>query len=187
MNWRHRTERKFESFSDLVFENSKKTIVAILLVVFALGSQLPQLTMDTSTEGFLHKADPMRLAYDDFRDQFGRDEKLLVAIKTDNIFDLGFLNKLEKLHNRLENELTEFGAQDVNSLINARNTYGNKDSLIVEDLFEELPKNQADINPQKQRALNNPLFENLLYSKDQTFTTIVIDTQTYSSDRKSVV
>ncbi len=181
MSWRHRSERKFESFSDLIFENSKKTIVAILLLVFSLGSQLPTLTMDTSTEGFLHKTDPMRLAYDDFRDQFGRDEKLLVAIKTENIFKLDFLTKLEKLHKRLENELTEFGAQDVNSLINARNTYGSKDSLIVEDLFEELPDTQAAIDPQKQRALNNPLFENLLYSQDQTFTTIVIDTQTYSS------
>lgn len=181
MNWRHRSERKFESFSDLVFENSKKTIIAILLLVFALGTQLPNLTMDTSTEGFLHKTDPMRIAYDEFRDQFGRDEKLLIAIKTDNIFDLAFLKKLEKLHTRLERELPEFGAKDVNSLINARNTYGDEDSLIVEDLFEELPDTQAAIDLQKQRALNNPLFENLLYSQDQTFTTIVIDTQTYSS------
>ena len=179
MNWRHQVERKFENFSDLIFENSKKTIVIILLLVFAFASQLPTLTMDTSTEGFLHKTDPMRLAYDDFRDQFGRDEKLLIAINTDNVFDLQFLKKLEKLHTRLENELPYI--TDVNSLINARNTYGNKDSLIVEDLFEELPDSQAKMNPQKLRALNNPLFENLLYSKDQTFTTIVIDTQTYSS------
>ncbi len=179
MNWRYQAERKFENFSDLIFENSKKTIATILLLVFAFGSQLPTLTMDTSTEGFLHKTDPMRLAYDDFRDQFGRDEKLLIAINTDNVFDLQFLKKLEKLHTRLENELPYIA--DVNSLINARNTYGNKDSLIVGDLFEELPDTQAQINPQKQRALNNPLFENLLYSKDQTFTTIVIDTQTYSS------
>lgn len=179
MNWRHRTERKFESFSNFIFENSKKTIVAILLLVVALGSQLPTLTMDTSTEGFLHKTDPMRLAYDDFRDQFGRDEKLLVAIKTNDIFHLDFLKKLEKLHKKLENELPYI--TDVNSLINARNTYGNQDSLIVEDLFEELPNNQADIDKQKQRAINNPLFKNLLYSEDQTFTTIVIDTQTYSS------
>ncbi|MDC9727288.1 MAG: MMPL family transporter, partial [Candidatus Thioglobus sp.] len=85
----------------------------------------------------------------------------------------------QKLHQQLENELPYI--TDVNSLINARNTYGNQESLIVEDLFEALPTNQADIEPQKQRALNNPLFENLLYSKDQTFTTIVIDTQTYSS------
>jgi len=156
MNWRHRTERKFESFSDLIFENSKKTIFAILLIVFAFGSQLPTLTMDTSTEGFLHKTDPMRLAYDDFRDQFGRDEKLLIAIETENIFDIQFLKRLKKLHNKLELELPYIA--DVNSLINARNTCGDNDSLIVEDLFEDLPANQADINPQKQRALNNPLF-----------------------------
>jgi predicted RND superfamily exporter protein len=135
--------------------------------------------MDTSTEGFLHESDPMRLAYDEFRDQFGRDEKLLVAVKTKDVFDLNFLKKLEKLHKRLENELPYI--EEVNSLINARNTYGDKDSLIVEDLFEELPKTQADLAPQKQRAINNPLFKNLLYSEDLTFTTLVIDTQTYSS------
>jgi len=44
-----------------------------------------------------------------------------------------------------------------------------------------LPKVQADLAPQKQRAINNPLFKNLLYSEDLTFTTLVIDTQTYSS------
>ncbi len=64
--------------------------------------------MDTSTEGFFHKTDPMRIAYDEFRDQFGRDEKLLIAIKTDNIFDIDFLNKLEKLHKKLENKLTVY-------------------------------------------------------------------------------
>ncbi|MDB2589629.1 efflux RND transporter permease subunit [Candidatus Thioglobus sp.] len=189
MNWRHRTERKFESFSDLIFTNSKKTIFAILLLVAAFGSQLPNLTMDTSTEGFLHKTDSMRVAYDEFRDQFGRDEKLLVAIKTSNVFDLNFLKKLEKLHVRLENELTPY-ITDVNSLINARNTYGDQESLIVEDLFEALPDTQEQIEPQKQRALNNPLLENLLFSEDQTFTTIVIDTQTYSlldADGKLIV
>ena len=179
MNWRHKTERKFEDFSDLIFENSKKTIAAILFIVLAFATQLPTLTMDTSTEGFLHKTDPMRVAYDEFRDQFGRDEKLLVAIKTNNVFHLDFLKKLEKLHKKLENELPYI--TDVNSLINARNTYGNNDSLIVEDLFETLPNNQAGVEPQKQRAINNPLFKNLLYSEDQTFTAIVIDTQTYSS------
>lgn len=179
MNWRHRAERKFERFSDVIFDHSKKTIGAILLVVFAFATQLPSLTMDTSTEGFLHKTDPMRVAYDEFRDQFGRDEKLLIAIKTNDVFDLGFLKKLQKLHQQLDNELPYI--TEVNSLINARNTYGNQDSLIVEDLFETLPEQQSDIVGQKQRALNNPLFENLLYSKDQTFTTIVIDTQTYSS------
>ena len=143
MNWRYRTERKLEDFSDFVFNNRKKIIVVILLLVVAVGTQLRHLTMDTSTEGFLHESDPMRLAYDEFRDQFGRDEKLLVAVKTKDVFDLDFLKKLEKLHKRLESELPYI--EEVNSLINARNTYGDKDSLIVEDLFEVLPKAQADL------------------------------------------
>ncbi|MCH9711517.1 MAG: MMPL family transporter [Proteobacteria bacterium] len=179
MNWRHRTERKFERFSDLLFTHSKKTIFAVLLLVTGFGSQLSTLTMDTSTEGFLHKTDSMRVAYDEFRDQFGRDEKLLVAIKTENVFDLDFLKKLEKLHKKLEAELPYI--TDVNSLINARNTYGDEKSLIVEDLFEVLPDSQQQIEPQKQRALNNPLLQNLLFSEDQKFAALVIDTQTYSS------
>lgn len=148
MNWRHRTERKFENFSDFIFDNRKKFIVVIVLLVVAFGTQLKHLTMDTSTEGFLHETDPMRLAYDEFRDQFGRDEKLLIAVKTGDIFELNFLKKLEKLHKRLDNELPYI--EEVNSLINARNTYGNKDSLIVEDLFEDLPKSQAVINQKRK-------------------------------------
>jgi len=88
MNWRTKTEAKIEVFSDWLFENAKKTILVIFLLVAALGSQLPSLKIDTTTEGFLHKTDPMRVEYDIFRDQFGRDEKLMIAVKTGNIFDL---------------------------------------------------------------------------------------------------
>ncbi|WP_201341524.1 hypothetical protein [Abyssogena phaseoliformis symbiont] len=112
-------ERKFEYFSDFIFDHQKKVIVAILLLVLAMGFQLKHLTMDTSTKGFL--------------------------------------TKLEKLHKRLENELPYI--EEVGSLINARNTYGNKGSLIVEDLFEQLSKSQVEIYPKKQRALINPLLK----------------------------
>ena len=97
MNWRSKTEKKFEVFSDWLYDNSTKTILIVLLLVGALGTQLPTLKMDTSTEGFLHKTDPMRIDYDVFRNQFGRDEKLMVAVKTENIFDLNFLQKLDSL------------------------------------------------------------------------------------------
>jgi len=93
MNWRTKAENKFESFSDWLYDNATKAILIVVLFVGALGSQLPTLKMDTSTEGFLHKTNPMRIEYDVFRDQFGRDEKLMIAVKTDSIFNLGFLKK----------------------------------------------------------------------------------------------
>jgi predicted RND superfamily exporter protein len=134
MNWRLKTEQKFEQLADFIFDNSKKTILTVLLIVVGLGFNLPNLKMDTSTEGFLHKTDELRIKYDEFRDQFGRDEKKLIAVETKDIFDFDFLKKLAKLHQELENNLPYI--EQVNSLINARNTLGTSDSLIVEDLFD---------------------------------------------------
>ncbi len=179
MSWRSKTEKKFEVFSDWLYENSAKTILIVLLFVVALGSQLPTLKMDTSTEGFLHKSDPMRIEYDFFRDQFGRDEQLIVAVKTSNIFDLEFLEKLNAFHKALERELPHI--ESVDSLINARNTYGVEGELIVEPLIDVLPKTQEELDDLKNTTTNNSLFKNLLYSEDFTMTTVTIDTKTYSA------
>jgi predicted RND superfamily exporter protein len=179
MNWRLKTEQKFEQLADFIFDNSKKTILTVLLIVVGLGFNLPNLKMDTSTEGFLHKTDELRIKYDEFRDQFGRDEKILIAVETKDIFDFDFLKKLAKLHQELENNLPYI--EQVNSLINARNTLGTSDSLIVEDLFDGYKIDKATLNNKKQLANANPLLKDLMFNGDKTFTNIIIDTQTYSS------
>ena len=179
MNWKVKVEHKFEHLSDFIYENKIKVIVFVLAVVIAFAAQMKNLHMDTSTEGFLHKDDPLRIEYNVFRDQFGRDEKVLIAIQSENIFTIDFLNKLNKLHKELENNLPYI--DEVNSLINARNTRGTEDSLIVDDLFEELPTTNKALEIKKQLAKNNPLFKDLLLDEAGTITTIVIDTATYTS------
>ena len=179
MAWKKKVEDKFERVSDFIFDNKIKVILLVLVLMIAFASQIKYLTVDTSTEGFLHKKDPLRIEYDKFRNQFGRDEKVLIAIQSENIFTIKFLNKLNKLHKELENNLPYI--EDVNSLINARNTRGTIDSLIVDDLFEELPTNEKALIFKKKLAQNNPLFKNLLIDEKGTITTIVIDTQTYTS------
>ena len=179
MNWRTKAENKFESFSDWLYDNATKAILIVVLFVGALGSQLSTLKMDTSTEGFLHKTNPMRIEYDVFRDQFGRDEKLMIAVKTDSIFNLGFLKKLDNFHSVLEEELPHI--KGVDSLINARNTFGIEGELIVEPLIDDLPETQEDMSRLRSTITNNSFYKNLLYSEDFTMTTVTIDTQTYSN------
>jgi len=179
MNWRLKIEKKFENLADFIFENSKKTLVVVLLIAVALGSNLPNLKMDVSTEGFLHETDELRLKYNEFRDQFGRDEKILIAIQTQDIFNPDFLKKLSALHQELENNLPYI--EEVNSLINTRNTHGTTDSLQVEDLFEDYKIDESTLNAKKQLAIANPLLKDLIFNDAKTFTNIVIDTQTYSS------
>jgi hypothetical protein len=121
----------------------------------------------------------MRVEYDIFRDQFGRDEKLMIAVKTGNIFDLNFLKKLDSFHDALESELPNI--KGVDSLINARNTYGIEGELIVEPLIDSPPETEEALFKLKEIVTSNSLYENSLYSEDFTMTTVTIDTETYSN------
>jgi predicted RND superfamily exporter protein len=143
-----------------------------------LVSQIPKLEIDTSTEGFLHDDDPTLLAYNAFRDQFGRDEVIIVAIKPPNIFTPSFLEKLKSLHEEFEENVPYI--DDITSLVNARNTRGEKDELIVEDLLENWPQNEEHMAALKTRVLSNPMYTNLLISEEGDYTTVVIKTHSHS-------
>jgi len=179
-DWRIRSEEKFYRFSDVIYENKFKTLFAVLAMVAFLASNLPNITFDTSTEGFLYKDDPQILAYNDFRNQFGRDEKIIIALKTKDVFERSFLKKLFALHDDIEQHAPYIN--DVSSLKNARKTTGNEDELVVEDLFEDgMPVDEKQLAAIKKFALSNPIYENLYLSEDASFTTIMITTQTYTS------
>ena len=109
----------------------------MLLLMGTIISQIPKITIDTSTEGFLHENDPTLLSYNAFRDQFGRDEVIIIALKSPNIFSQAFLKKLKVLHEDLEQNVPFI--DDITSLVNARNTRGETNELIVEDLLEDWP------------------------------------------------
>ena len=172
-------ENWFESLARIIYHNRLKTLFIMLVIIAAIVSQLPKLTIDVSTEGFMHKSDPARVDYDTFRDQFGRDELIVIAIRSQEVFEAKFLKKLKKLHEDLFENVPYI--EDITSIINARNTRGKKDELIVEDLMEDWPETTEEIELKKQRTLDNPLYKNLLISEDSKMTTIVIQTQTYSS------
>ena len=160
--------------------NKYKYLVLIVMLALLAGmiSNVPRITLDTSTEGFLRTDDPVRVTYDKFQNQFGHDEKIVVAIKTDGIFKETNLAQLKKLHNELQNEVPYLN--DITSLINARNTTGDKDSLLVEDLFEQWPENETARQEKKEIALNNPIYKDLLLNSDGSFNVIVLEANTYT-------
>jgi hypothetical protein len=178
-NFRNRIEKWFETYAHVIYRNRIKTIVIMLVLTAAMVSQIPKISIDTSMEGFLHPDDPTLLAYNNFRDQFGRDEVIIIAIKSPNIFSQKFLEMIQRLHEELEENVPYI--DDITSIVNARNTRGEADELIVEDLLEHWPQNNTEMEALKKRVLTNPLYKNLLISEDATFTTIIIKTHTYSS------
>ncbi len=180
---RKKIEAGFEAFGLWVYRNRFKTLLFMLLVIAAFFSQLPKITIDTSSEGFLHEEDPILQAYNDYRDQFGRDEMVVLAIKPEKVFDQAFLKKLKAFHDELEAKVPYL--DDINSLINARNTRGEGDRLIVEDLLENWPQNEAELRVREQLAMGSRLYRNFLLSEDGKFTAVMIRTSAFSGGEAS--
>nr|MDA3832232.1 hypothetical protein [Spirochaetales bacterium] len=181
-SFKQRIEHGFEALAGFIY-NFRYLFIALMLILAVVSiSQVKKLTIDMSDEGFLHPEDPVLTTYLDFRDQFGRDDLIVLAIKSPDIFSNTFLSKLAKLHKTLEEKCENLN--EVKSLINARSTYGIKDGIIVEDLLEQWPETEADFSGLRQRVLSNPLYINRLISADATFTTLLIQLNTYKATPK---
>ncbi|MDH5218584.1 MAG: MMPL family transporter, partial [Gammaproteobacteria bacterium] len=181
---RKRIENGFERLSLWTFQWRWAVLLLGLVLTGLAVNQLPHLKLDTSNESFFHKDDPTLLQYEQFLDEFDRDEIIVVGIQTDDVFKEDFLTRLSALHDKLESTLPYL--DEIISLKNVVSVYGKGDELIVEDLLETWPSSEADMQQLEKTVLNHPVYPNLLISKDKTFTTLIIRPQVYNSQTGAI-
>jgi len=165
-------EMVFGKIAGWAFSHRRLAVLLVLIVNGVLLSQLPRLTIDTTNESFFRPDDQVLIDYNHFRDQFGKDEFIVIALQHPDIFSIEFLNGLKGLHNAIENQVPYL--DEVTSLVNIRNTRGEEDEVIVADFLEDWPQNQADLDILKQRAGENSLYSNYVLSEDKSVTAIII-------------
>ncbi len=176
---RERMENGFERLGHFIVAHRYVVIVIGFAIAAALGSQLPKMEVDTAVENFLPEDSAARMAYMEFREQFGREELIILAVDAPEVFDLEFLTKLRALHEDLESNVPHL--DDVQSLINARATYGSEDELIVEDLLEEPPETPEALAALRDRVMSTPIYRNTVISDDASLTTLVVTLNLYTS------
>ncbi len=170
--------RFFESVITAVLRFRIPVLLFVLLFSAGLGVQLRHLTFDTSNEGFLHEDDPALQAYNTFRKQFGRDDYLVLAVYSDNLFSAKTLARLAALQDDLEDSVPHL--EDVTSLITIRNTRGEGDTLIVDDLLATIPETVSELDTLRLRVLSSPLYVNQFISEDGRYTALLLQTQVFS-------
>jgi len=175
---RARIEAAFSHWARFVIRRRWAAIVAVSALTLGLAAQVPRLEFDNSNEAFLHEDDPERIRYDQFRERFDPDDRVVMVLHPPEIFDLDFLERLRVLQEDVE--ATVPYTEEVTSLINARNTWGRGDELVVEDLLEDWPENEADLAALRERVMSNPLYRNILISENGRYTTVTIKPFTYS-------
>lgn len=166
-------EAVFENFTRKIYRHRFKTLILLSFITVFLGVyENKYLAVDTATEAMLRADDPILIKYNEFRDQFGRSDQVVVLVESEDIFDKDFLKKLKTFHEDLEKNVPYL--KNITSLINVRNTWGDKDVLHVDQLFSDIAT--SDIKALKKKACENPFYDNYVLSSDKKSTALVIET-----------
>jgi len=178
-DFKQKVEKWLGSFGIQVIRFRYVLLFLIVLAVGFLSTYIPRINIATSLESSFKGHNQAIQEYQKFRDMFGRDDKIVLLVKSEDIFSVHFLDRLKKFHDDLENTLPLLS--EVNSLINARYIEGKDGTLQVNDFFENLPqtKEQADIL--KEKALDYPLYRNSYITPNGDSMIMVIKTQAVSA------
>jgi len=172
-------EKKFGQWGRFTNSHAWWVILGFALLITAFARNLPSLEIDTSNESILHETNPIRMAYTEFRHQFGRDERVVIIVDTDeSIYRVDFLNQLQSLHEDLEDNALRI--EKVDSLINARRTYGDGDRLVVEDLLEEIPVSKVGLQRLEEIVKSNPMYRGQFIGDSDSTTMMFIETDAYA-------
>jgi len=175
---RNRIEASLERLGRFIYRYAWGVLVGVLLIVALGASQIPKIEIRASMDEFLRENDPVRIEYNAFLEQFGRDDMILLAVEPPEVFDFSFLEKLRSLHEALEEEVPHL--RSVKSLINARETRGEADQLIVGELFEAWPETDEELAAIRTRALANPLYTDLILTREADLTTVTVELEAFS-------
>jgi len=137
-NLHQKIELLFSGFASFVYRCKYITLIMMLILTCGLASRIPTLVIDTRDESFFHDDDPILVEYNKFRDIFGQDDMFIVALKPEAGFSREFFSTLYQIHTELAAHVPYL--DDITSLVNARVTRSDGDTLIVEELMEKPPK-----------------------------------------------
>lgn len=143
-------------------------ITAILSVVIALF--LPKLRFDADLANLIPDNDPVIEQLKNVTDDFGSQSLILIAIKTENIYQASTLEKIEQLSLEIK-DLD--GVEDVISPFNALIVEGSEWGMEVVRLSDYIPETTEEIQRYKKR-LNESPYKDILISQDEKAAIIMI-------------
>lgn len=147
------------------------TLVTFLITLGALYC-LPRIKLDNSVDVFFNKKSKDYIDFQNWREQFGSDNIIIVAFKDEDIFTPGNLNLISRLTDKFER--LQY-VDEVTSLTNINDIIGSENDFIVKPMVEEIPATQEELQKLKQRALENPLYLKNVISPDGKTTAIIVE------------
>ncbi len=114
---------------------------------------------------------PEVIAYNKVKEIFPSNEVIFIAVKSDSIFSVSYMQKIYDLTDEL---LFIDGVEDVLSIASASKIKGEEEGLYVLPLMEEKPRSKEDVERIKNLVAGDEIFEEMLIGKDKKSTGILV-------------
>lgn len=175
-SWKHWLETKIANLSLAIINKPKLSLLLFFVVFIGFSQNLRNVEFDPEMENFVSESSPVRIDYNLVKEAFGRNDIVMLGLRGD-VLSTQFITDLQTLHGRLETEVRY--ANDVTSIINAPYQKGTEDSLLVLDLVEKTPENEADLAQIEQRIQESTIASSILVNEARTMTLVMVEPATY--------
>jgi predicted RND superfamily exporter protein len=174
---------------DLLHRRAAVFITILVVATLALGWSARKIGIDNSLKVWFVEGDPALKAYDDYKEQFGNDETIVVAVTApDGIYDAAYLTRIRAAAEALR-KLPR--VREVQSLATSLHATDMDGELEVGTLVPESgPITDADAAAVKVRVAANPGFHGVLVGDNETISVILVeprDTPDYEKTRKDLI
>ncbi|WP_136443367.1 efflux RND transporter permease subunit [Pacificoceanicola onchidii] len=166
-----------------VYKRRLIAFVLLLATVFGyVATNLPNLQKDGRVEAFMHESDPALHTYYDMRREFGQDNRLVVAVKSENVFSTEFLNTFSRMHRELADDVPY--VSEIFSPYNIPFIEHEDGGVYLEELVRNMLQRGRDPQELRDRILDTPLYQNFIVSKDGSTAAVVIEPYRYAPAAK---
>jgi len=161
-------------------------LVGVGAITLFLGAFSFRIDLNQRPDELLYKDDPEYPRLQAFFEEFGYDEVVAAAYSADNVLEAENLRRIRKITEEL-NQLE--GLTRVVSIGNAEDVFVQDGSLIVGPLVRSMPENTQEQEALKQRIEENPLYDGLLVSRNNSIALfdITLDGELEVEERDTVL
>ena len=160
-------------YSIFVIKNPLIILSAVVLVILIASQGISNFKLDASSDALVLEGDESLKTYRENEKEFGDSSFLIVTFKPESeLFSYQSLNQLSQI----EKSLSKLdGVDSVLSLLDAPIFFQPKVGLTeVADNLKDLTTEGIDLSKAKQEIINNPIYRDLIISKDGSTTAIQI-------------
>ncbi len=135
------------------------------------GARTPRLRVETAVDRILPDHDEERRFYDHFRERFGNDEVVLLALIADDVLTPENLERVRRITDRVA---ALPGVRRVVSVANALDVRASDDGIRVEPFLARMTRDRAALDALRERVFGNPVYAGSLVSRDARASVLLV-------------